>query len=205
MNFTPNHAIDLLARTPGVLRAMLVGLSAEWVHANYGEDTFSPFDVVGHLIHGEKEDWISRAKIILEYGSARPFEPYDRYAQFEASHGKSLEDLLGEFDRLRAANLKTLAEMELTPQKLALRGRHPALGEVTLEQLLATWVAHDLNHIAQIARCLATQYADAVGPWREYLGVLKTPITRMDAEGAARRRAIVGPALKKSLAGQESL
>ena len=187
----PSDIVGILARTPRVLRAMLSGLPREWTHSNYGEDTFSPFDVVGHLIHGEKEDWIARTRIILEHGPSRPFDKYDRYAQFEASRGKTLDQLLEEFERLRAANLQTLAAMKLTPDKFALRGTHPSLGEVTLGNLLATWVAHDFNHIAQIAKCMATQYEDAVGPWREYLGILKTPITRMDAEGAARRRAAV--------------
>jgi hypothetical protein len=188
MSFDLRDDIEILQRTPAVLRAMLAGLGDDWVRANYGADTFSPFDVVGHLIHGEKTDWLPRARIILEHGTARPFEPFDRYAQFEESRGKSLGVLLDEFERLRAANLAALRDMRLTPADLARRGMHPALGEVTLEQLLATWAAHDLNHIAQIAKCLATQYADAVGPWKEYLSILKTPVTRMDADGAARAR-----------------
>jgi hypothetical protein len=188
MQIETHSANELLQRTPATLRAMLSGLGDDWGHGNYGEDTFSPFDVVGHLIHGEKTDWIPRARIILEHGTARPFEPFDRYAQFEESRGKSLANLLDEFERLRAANLATLRDMRLTPADLSRRGMHPALGEVTLAQLLATWAAHDLNHIAQIARCLATQYVDAVGPWRQYLSILNTPATRMDAEGAARAR-----------------
>jgi hypothetical protein len=181
----------VLQRTPHVLRAMLSGLSGAWTHSNYGEDTFSPYDVLGHLIHGEKTDWIARLRIILQHGPARPFDRYDRYAQFEASRGKTVADLLDEFERLRDGNLKTLLGLRLTPQQFALRGTHPMLGEVTLGNLLATWVAHDMNHVAQIAKCIATQYADAVGPWREYLGILKTPVTRMDVDGAARRRAAV--------------
>jgi len=188
MRFELRESVELLQRTPAVLRALLSGLSDPWHHNNYGDDTFSPFDVVGHLIHGEKTDWIPRARIILGYGPARPFDPYDRYAQFEESRGKSLAQLLNEFERLRTANLQALRDLRLTPALLARRGTHPALGEVTLEQLLATWVAHDLNHIAQIAKCLATQYADAVGPWRDYIGVLRSPPTKMDAEGASRRR-----------------
>lgn len=188
MKFEVSQAIEILQRTPHVLRAMLSGLSDVWIYNNYGDDTFSPFDVVGHLIHGEKCDWIARTRIILEQGTSRPFDKYDRYAMFEESRGKSLDELLSEFEQLRTANLATLAELKITPEKLALCGTHQALGEVTLEQLLATWVAHDLNHIAQIARCMATQYAEAVGPWRQYLGILKTPITKMDAEGADRRR-----------------
>lgn len=187
--FELTSAIAILERTPRVLRAWLAGLPREWTHSNYGEDTFSPFDVVGHLIHGESNDWIPRARIILEHGTARPFDKYDRYAQFEASRGKSMDTLLDEFDAARAKSLAALKNMNLTQQQLQLRGMHPALGEVALSQLLATWVAHDLNHLAQIAKCMATQYEHAVGPWREYLGVLKTPITRMDAQGAQRRHA----------------
>ena len=189
MEFQLDLAIPVLRRTPSVLQTLLAGLDDAWIHGDYGDGTFSPFDIVGHLIQGEQTDWIVRARIILEHGPSRPFDKYDRYAQFEASRGKSLGDLLDEFERLRAANLATLAGLHLTPDKLALRGTHQALGEVTLEQLLATWVVHDLNHIAQIARCMAAQYETAVGPWKQYLGILKQPVTRMDAEGAARQKA----------------
>ncbi len=189
MNFSMPAAISVLERTPAVLRAMLDGLGPEWTHSNYGADTFSPFDVLGHLIHGEQTDWIARTRIILEQGESRPFDKYDRYAQFEASRGKSLRALLDEFERLRKLNLATLSTLRIDDADLARRGMHGVLGSVTLANLLSTWVAHDLNHIAQVARCMATQYAEAVGPWREFLGVLKQPITRMDAEGAARRRA----------------
>lgn len=185
-------AMDVLERTPAVLRALLHGLGPEWTHTNYGADTFSPFDVLGHLITGERTDWMVRARLILEHGPARPFDKYDRYAQFEESSGKSLAQLLDEFARLRSGNLAALQALQLTPAQLAQRGTHPALGEVTLAQLLATWVAHDLNHVAQIAKAMATQYATDVGPWREYLGVLNSPITRMDDNGAARRRRAIG-------------
>jgi hypothetical protein len=188
MKFDLEQSIEVLERTPVVLRDMLAGLSDGWIHGNYGDDTFSPFDVVGHLITGEKTDWMTRARLILEHGTSRPFAKYDRYAQFEESAGKSLPQLLDEFERLRQVNLSELRRFHLTPEFLAKRGMHPALGEVTLEQLLATWVAHDLNHIAQIAKAMATQYEQAVGPWKQYLGVLKSPTTRMDADGAARRR-----------------
>jgi hypothetical protein len=188
MKFDLQQAMEVLERTPAVLKAMLAGLSDGWVHSNYGEDTFSPYDVVGHLITGEKTDWMVRTRVILDHGTSKPFAKYDRYAQFEESAGKSLGQLLDEFERLRAGNLAALRELNLTPQDLTRRGMHPALGDVTLEQLLATWVAHDLNHIAQIAKAMATQYESAVGPWRQYLGILKSPVTRMDAEGAARRR-----------------
>lgn len=180
MRFELNQAMEVLAATPGVLRAMLGNLSRPWIENNYGEATFSPYDVVGHLIHGERCDWITRARIILEHGTARAFEPFDRYAMLEESRGRSLADLLDEFERLRGENLRTLGGLELRPEQLRLRGRHPALGEVTLEQLLATWVAHDLNHVAQIAKAMATQYAEAVGPWRAYLTVLRHEPVRME-------------------------
>lgn len=175
-----DRAVEILERTPRILRAWLGGLDRAWTHSNYGEDTFSPYDVVGHLIHGEKADWLARARIILEHGPSRPFDRFERYAMFEESRGKSLDELLDEFERARVGNLAVLRKLELTPETLALRGTHPALGEVTLSQLLATWVAHDLNHLAQIAKCMATQYYDAVGPWRAYLTVLKHPPVRME-------------------------
>ena len=186
MKFELSQAIEVLRATPGVLRAMLSGLSEPWIRNDYGDGTFSPFDVVGHLIHGEKTDWMVRLRIILEHGEARPFDPYDRYAQFEASRGRTLAQLLDEFERLRRENLAELRAIALGRQQLAKRGTHPRLGSVTAENLLATWVAHDLNHIAQIAKCAATQYEQAVGPWREYLGILKTPVTRMDEDGRRR-------------------
>lgn len=188
MKFELHEAIEVLERTPAVLKSMLTGLSYRWIHGTYGPDTFSPFDVVGHLITGEKTDWMTRTRLILEFGPSRAFSKYDRYAQFEESAGKSLAQLLDEFERLRRGNLAALRDLHLTPEDLARRGVHSALGEVTLEQLLATWVTHDLNHIAQIAKAMATQYEQAVGPWREYLGILKSPVTRMDADGAARRQ-----------------
>lgn len=172
MEFQIDQAIEVLSRTPAVLQSMLRGLSDPWVQNNYGEKTFSPFDVVGHLIHGERADWIPRARIILEHGEAQPFEPFDRYAMYEASEGKSIGELLRTFAELRSRNIETLRELRITPAQLALRGTHPELGSVTLENLLATWVAHDLNHIHQIAKSMAYQYHQRVGPWREYLTVL---------------------------------
>lgn len=172
MEFRLGQAIEVLSRTPAVVDAMLGGLSEPWVENNYGEKTFSPFDVVGHLIHGERADWIPRARIILEHGEARPFESFDRYAMYEASKGKSIGELLGEFADLRSANIVALEAMELTSEQLALRGRHPELGSVTLENLLATWVTHDLNHIHQIAKSMAFQYRGCVGPWAEYITIL---------------------------------
>lgn len=172
MEFRIEQAIEVLSRTPAVLEVMLGGLSEPWVRNNYGADTFSLFDVVGHLIHGEREDWIPRARIILEHGEARRFDSFDRYAMYEASRGKSIGDLLREFADLRSTNIVALEAMDPTSEQLALRGTHPELGSVTLENLLATWVAHDLNHIHQIAKSMAFQYRGHVGPWREYITLL---------------------------------
>lgn len=172
MDFDIRTGIQVLERTPGTLRAMLDGLSPTWFDATEGPETWSPYVVVGHLIHGERTDWIPRAEIILAQGDSRRFAPYDRFAQFTESEGKSLRQLLDEFAALRAANLRTLTGWALTDTELALQGEHPAFGPVTLRQLLATWVAHDLGHIAQVARVMAKQYRDAIGPWREYLPVV---------------------------------
>jgi hypothetical protein len=180
MRFHWEEATALLGRTPRVLEAMLAGLPDAWTLSHYGEGTFSPFDVGGHLIHGERTDWIPRARIILEHGERQPFEPFDRYAMFEASKGKKMAELLDTFTTLRTENLIALRAMKLTAVELALGGTHPTLGRVTMEELVATWVAHDLNHIAQVAKALAFQYADPVGPWREYLSILRPPTVRMD-------------------------
>lgn len=190
MEFDLEKSIAVLQRTPHVLRSMLSGLPGDWIHSNYGPDTFSPYDVVGHLIHGDEGDWMERARIILRHGPTRTFDGFDRYAQFEASGGRPLAELLDEFAQLRARNLEALRALGISPTDLAKTGKHPTLGEVTLSQLLATWVAHDLNHIAQIAKCMATQYESAVGPWRSFLGVLRAPVTAMDADGAQRRKAV---------------
>jgi len=173
MEFRINEARQVFAATPGTLRAMLGDHADAWVRNNYGEKTFSPFDVVGHLIHGERTDWIPRARMILEHGENKTFEPFDRYAMYEASKGKSIGELLTTFEQLRGESIRALDDMNLTPEKLALRGRHPELGRVTLGQLLATWVAHDLNHISQVCKAMAYQYREAVGPWSAYLSVLK--------------------------------
>jgi hypothetical protein len=180
MRFDLAEAIGILDRTPCVLEAMLGVLPDRWARSNYGERTFSPLDVVGHLIHGERTDWLPRARIILEHGPAKAFAPFDRYAMYEESRGKTMRELLDTFARLRAENVAALRAMALTPADLARKGTHPALGEVTLEQLLATWVAHDLNHVAQVAKALAFQYSEAVGPWREYLSILRPPLVRSD-------------------------
>lgn len=172
MQFELPRALEVLERTPATLRAMLGGLPEAWTAPNEGPETFSAFDNVGHLIHGERTDWIPRARIILAQGSNRRFEPYDRFAQYQESRGKTLSELLDEFGRLRSANLVTLREWQLSERELVLEGEHPSLGPVSLRQLLATWVVHDLGHLAQTARVLAKQYREAVGPWRTYLPVL---------------------------------
>ena len=166
-------AVAVLTRTPTTLNALLRGLPDIWVRCNEGNDTWSAFDIVGHLIVGERTDWMVRARIILENGEARPFDPFDRFAQLKESGGKSLEQLLGEFARLRGENLAALQALNLQPEELARRGRHPRLGVVTLAQLLATWAAHDLTHLHQLSRVMAYQYRDAVGPWVAYLGVMQ--------------------------------
>jgi DinB superfamily len=166
------RSIEILTRTPAVLRALLAGLSDEWALAHYGPDTFSPYDVVGHLIHGERTDWIPRARWIREKGPSVAFPPFDRFAQERESKGKTLATLLDEFEALRAQSLADLEALKLDEGMLGLVGRHPTLGAVTTRQLIATWVVHDLDHLAQIARALAWQYKDEVGPWRAYLPIL---------------------------------
>jgi hypothetical protein len=172
MEFDLEQGVAVLARTPPTLRAMLTGLPPSWTDATEGPETWSPYVIVGHLIHGERTDWIPRAQLILAQGTNRRFTPFDRFAQFHASQGKSLGALLDEFAQLRRDNLATLVGWRLTGAQLALEGEHPEFGVVTLRQLLATWVAHDLGHIAQATRVMAKQYRDAVGPWRAYLPIL---------------------------------
>jgi DinB superfamily len=172
MEFNLEMGISVLERTPATLRAMLLGLPQAWVMSNEGGDSWSPYDVVGHLVSLERIDWIPRARIILEHGPARPFDPVDRLAMFTQSQGKSLEQLLDELAELRQDNIAMLRSMNLTAEDYARHGRHPALGDVNLGQLLAAWVVHDLNHIHQIAQTMARQYTEAVGAWREYLLVL---------------------------------
>ena len=167
-----DEAMQILARTPATLDALLRGLPDGWISAHEGGETWSPYDVIGHLIHGEHTDWIPRAKIILAHGESRAFDKFDRFAQFAASEGRSLASLLDEFAAVRSDSLRELAAMPLGDADLDRRGRHPELGVVTLRQLLATWVAHDLDHVVQIARVLARQYADEVGPWRAYLRII---------------------------------
>jgi len=173
MQFDLDSGLHILRRTPKALDALLRDLPDDWARVTEGPDTWSAHDVVGHLIHGDETDWIPRARMILDYGTSKPFEPFDRFAQFEASRGKSLDQLLGEFAAVRARSLAELADMKITPELLNKEGRHPDLGPVTLGQLLSTWVVHDLDHLAQVSRVLAKAYGDAVGPWRAYLKVLK--------------------------------
>ncbi|HEX6493884.1 MAG TPA: DinB family protein [Acidobacteriaceae bacterium] len=167
------NTIALLTRTPAALNALLRDLPASWTHSNEGETTWSPFDIVGHLIHGEHTDWMPRAKTILEFGETKAFEPFNREAFKRESQNKSLAQLLDEFTQARSQSLDELRSLNLQPNDLERRGRHPALGVVTLSQLLATWAAHDLTHLHQISRVMAHQYRDAVGPWSKFLGVLE--------------------------------
>lgn len=165
--------VSLLARTPAALDALLRDLPEAWILRNEGANTWTVYEVVGHLIHGERTDWIARTKVILQHGEARTFEPFDREAQKRKSPDKSLGQLLDEFARLRSQNLAELRGLNLRPEDLQRRGRHPELGVVNLGQLLATWVTHDLTHLHQISRILAYQCRQAVGPWSVYLGVLR--------------------------------
>jgi hypothetical protein len=170
--FSLSESLPVLERTPAVLRAMLEGLPEPWIASNEGGDSWSPFDVVGHLVHGERTDWMARAELIVASGERVAFQPFDRFAQFEASRGKSIGELLETFAGLRAGNLRRLRELAPGPAELARRGLHPELGPVTLGQHLSTWVSHDLSHIGQIARVMARRYTAAVGPWRAYLPLL---------------------------------
>ncbi|UCF21193.1 MAG: DinB family protein [Gemmatimonadota bacterium] len=172
MDFELEKAVEILSRTPATLGSLLEGLSPYWTKRGEGTDGWSPFDIVGHLLHGEETDWIPRLKIILEQRESKTFAPFDRFAQFEKFEGKRLPELLLNFAEARSRNLQTLSDLELKPDQLGLRGTHPELGTVTARQLLATWVVHDLAHIAQIARVMARGYTEAVGPWGKYLSIL---------------------------------
>ncbi|MBL7724615.1 MAG: DinB family protein [Chitinophagaceae bacterium] len=172
MTFTIDKSYQVLESTPAVLKSLLSNLHDGWVMSNEGPETFSPYDVVGHLIHGEKTDWAIRIRRILEHGTALSFEPYDRFAQFEESKGKNLLQLLDEFEQLRNENLTWLKSLELKEADFDKKGMHPALGEVTLRNLLATWVVHDLTHIAQITRVMTKQYKEEIGPWTEFFRIL---------------------------------
>ncbi|MBZ0202136.1 MAG: DinB family protein [Ignavibacteria bacterium] len=172
MKFDLNESIDILSRTPAVLETLLSGLSNDWLNNNEGGESWSPYDIVGHLIHGEKTDWIPRMEIILSDSLDKNFSPFDRFAQKTQSKGKSLSELLEEFMTIRKKNIENLKSKNLTASDLTKTGIHPEFGEVTLEQLLATMTVHDLGHIAQISRVMAKQYFAEVGPWKAYLPVL---------------------------------
>ena len=168
-----DRSIEILNATPAVLHSMLQNLSKEWTTANEGEDTWSTYDIIGHLIHGEKTDWVPRIKIILSAGNDRAFESFDRFAHFEESKDKTLLQLLDEFSALRKKNIEYIISQNLNEHDLEKTGVHPAFGKVTLSQLMATWTVHDLNHISQLTRVMAKQYKEAVGPWVEYLSILQ--------------------------------
>ncbi len=172
MRFDLDNSIDILRRTPATLEALLRGLAEPLMRGNEGQETFSPFDVVGHLIDGEETDWMTRARIILSDSADKSFIPYDRFRHRARNVDRTLDSLLSEFARLRADNLAELNGWRLTEQQLDLKGVHPTFGPVTLRELLAAWVVHDLGHIAQIARVMAKQYRDEVGPWTPFMPVL---------------------------------
>ncbi|MEO6488720.1 MAG: DinB family protein [Ferruginibacter sp.] len=173
MRYNITEAIEVLERTPAVLHALLNDLNDAWLLPNEGPDTFSPYDVVGHLIHGEKADWTERIKKIVDHGNTQPFEIFDRFAMYEASIGKSIRQLLNEFKTLREANIKWFKTLHLTEADLERKGLHPMLGEVTLRNLLSTWVIHDLTHIGQISRVMAKQYKEEMGPWIEFFRIME--------------------------------
>ena len=172
MKYSLEKSYEILDRTPRVLKALLSNLNDDWTMKNEGPETFSPYDVVGHLIHGEKTDWVVRAKIILEHGKEKPFTPWNRFAQYEESKGKKLGQLLDEFEVVRRENMRWFKGMNLSEADLHRKGIHPKLGEVTLRNLLATWVVHDLTHVAQITRVMAKQYKEEMGPWPEFFRIL---------------------------------
>lgn len=174
MNYSIDKALEILEQTPKTLSSLLSNLSNAWVFCNEGKDTWSTFDVVGHLIHCENTDWIPRLNIILSNRDNKTFDPFDRFAQFENSKGKTLVNLLDEFQKIRTENLEYLKLLELSEEELDLKGLHPTLGEVSLKELLATWVTHDLGHIAQISRVMAKQYKKEVGPWTAFISILNT-------------------------------
>ncbi len=173
LEFSINHSIEILERTPEVLSKLLNGLSPEWTGNNEGGESWSPYDIVGHLVHGERADWIQRLDIILSENAVRKFTSFDRFAQFQESVGKSLQEIIEEFSQLRMENIRKLKSRNIQVADLNRTAIHPAFGEVILKNLLATWVVHDLDHLSQIARVMAHQYREEVGPWKEYLRILK--------------------------------
>jgi len=178
MELDLDQAMAVLQRTPAALRSLLAGLPDVWCRANEGADTWSPYDIVGHLIDGEETDWIARTRIILAQGANRRFAPFDRFAHLRRNQGRPLAELLDEFERKRAENLEILRGFSITPAMLELEGEHPEFGPVTLKQLLATWVAHDLTHLSQVTRVMSRQYTEAVGPWTTYLPLLQWQAAR---------------------------
>lgn len=171
MAFDLTQSVQILTRTPRTLRELLTGIDIGWLQSNEGPETWCAIDIVGHLVHGEETDWIPRVRCILEHGETKPFQPFDRFAQLRAPK-RSMHTLLDQFLDTRQRNLDTLASFQIQPEQLALRGTHPSLGQVTLGQLIATWAAHDLGHLAQISRVMAKRYTEEVGPWEKYLSVL---------------------------------
>jgi hypothetical protein len=173
MNYNKEEACQILERTPAVLNTILRGLPEAWTLSNEGPETFSPFDVIGHLIHGELTDWRERTMLILQHGTDRPFTPFDRFAQYELSKGKTLEQLLDRFAQLRAENMQWFRALQLETIDLDRKGMHPVLNEVSLRNLLSTWVVHDLTHIAQITRVMAKQYKQEIGPWAQFFRIIE--------------------------------
>jgi hypothetical protein len=172
MRFDFEKSYEIWERTPAILRVTLSGIDKEWTHNNEGPETFSPYDVVGHLVHGEITDWAPRVQMILQEGTGRVFQPYDRFAMYEESKGKSMDQLLNEFEQLRKKNMEWLRSLKISETDLEKKGLHPKFGEVTLRQLLSTWVVHDLTHLAQINRVMAKQYKEEIGPWLEYFRIM---------------------------------
>ena len=171
IDFTLEGAKGILRRTPTVIRTLLQGLSEDWIRNNEGSETWSPFDIVGHLIHGERTDWIARTKIVLDEGMDGTFVPFDRFAQFEESEGKGIDQLLDEFEEIRTSNLQALDELDISEDQLDRTSNHPNLGVVSLRQLLSTWAAHDLVHLNQMTRVMAKQYKEESGPWAKYITI----------------------------------
>ena len=178
MNFELNKSIEILEKTPLVLETLLNGLSKEWIVNNEGKNTWSPYDIVGHLIFGEKTDWMVRIKTILSESENKLFEPFDRFAQLKEDQNKPIQELIKEFKIIRKSNLNELISLNITSEDYNLTGIHPEFGQVTLKQLISTWAVHDLGHIAQISRVMAKQYTEEVGPWINYLGILKSNISK---------------------------
>jgi len=172
MQYDIAKSLEILERTPSVLTSLLSGIDDEWIMNNEGPDTFSPYDVIGHLVYGEKTDWPVRVKIILDHGTSKSFDPFERFAMYEESKGKTIQQLLYEFEEIRKHNIIWVRSLDLQEPDYDKKGMHPKLGEVTLRNLLAAWVVHDLTHIAQITRVMAKQYKMEIGPWVEFFRIL---------------------------------